>query len=85
MTEYSQNWANTRKGITRLSQGDHSKLDMSVTNAEGMGLSGSPEATVKMFYNEIKDYDYNNPQRNGRTGKFSFNRNGNLFWHRIKL
>ena len=79
MSEYSQNWANTRKGITTLSQGDHSKLDINLTNAEGLGFSGSPEATVQMFYNEIKDYDYNNPQRNGRTGKFSLNRTVNLF------
>ena len=85
MCDFSQNWANTRKGITTLSEGDHSEMEIGVTNAEGLGFSGTPEATVKMFYDEIKDYDYNNPQRNSKTGQFSFDRTRKLFWHRIKL
>jgi len=80
----SQSWADDlhRRGVSLFDGPDaHSDLSRGagLYNSENLGETPTVASSVEMFYNEIKDYDFNNPPE-GSTG-----RNGKPIGHFVNM
>jgi len=81
----AQKWANEMesKGMSLFdSANPHSELSTNkYANSENIGVSSNVAQTVKMFYDEINAYDFNNPGQGfgGVTGHFE-----NMVWKNQK-
>eukprot|EP00118_Oscarella_pearsei_P005177 m.23478 g.23478 ORF g.23478 m.23478 type:complete len:153 (+) comp28484_c0_seq2:113-571(+) len=65
----ARNWANHMAKTGRFEHGNHSGMGQNLGMVYGQEATG--EKVTTMWYNELKDYSFNNPSFQSNTGHFT--------------